>query len=91
MLENRLTILSLFYVIIFVGDFMNQYFDNNEKLDSEIKEFFVQVKDINMYLYTDNGVFNKKGLDFGTRVLLENMDISNKESFLDYIRTKLAF
>ena len=42
---------------------MNQYFNNNEKLDSEIKEFFVQVKDINMYLYTDNGVFNKKGLD----------------------------
>ena len=45
---------------------MNQYFDNNEKLDSEIKEYFVKVKDINMYLYTDNGVFNKKGLDFGT-------------------------
>ena len=62
---------------------MNQYFDNNEKLDSEIKEYFVKVKDINMYLYTDNGVFNKKGLDFGTRVLLENMDISNKNSFLD--------
>lgn len=68
---------------MFVGGFMNQYFNNNEKLDSEIKEFFVQVKDINMYLYTDNGVFNKKGLDFGTRVLLENIDISNKESFLD--------
>ena len=62
---------------------MNQYFDNNEKLDSEIKEYFVKVKDINMYLYTDNGVFNKKGLDFGTRVLLENLDISNKNSFLD--------
>ena len=62
---------------------MNQYFDNNEKLESEIKEYFVKVKDINMYLYTDNGVFNKKGLDFGTRVLLENLDISNKNSFLD--------
>ena len=62
---------------------MNQYFDNNEKLDSEIKEFFVKVNDINMYLYTDNGVFNKKGLDFGTRVLLENLDFTNKESFLD--------
>ena len=36
-----------------------------------------------MYLYTDNGVFNKKGLDFGTRVLLENLDITNKTSFLD--------
>ena len=62
---------------------MNQYFNNNEKLDSEIKEYFVKIKDINIYLYTDNGVFNKKGLDFGTRVLLENLDISNKNSFLD--------
>ena len=68
---------------MFTGDFMNQYFDNNDKLESEIKEYFVKVKDINMYLYTDNGVFNKKGLDFGTRVLLENIDISGKNSFLD--------
>ena len=68
---------------MFTGDFMNQYFDNNDRLESEIKEYFVKVKDINMYLYTDNGVFNKKGLDFGTRVLLENIDISNKNSFLD--------
>ena len=36
-----------------------------------------------MYLYTDNGVFNKKGLDFGTRVLLENLDFESKNSFLD--------
>ena len=62
---------------------MNQYFENNLNLDSEIKEYFVNVKDINMFLYTDNGVFNKKGLDFGTRVLLENINIDNKESFLD--------
>ena len=62
---------------------MNQYFDNNENLVSEIKENYVTVKDTNMYIYTDNGVFNKKGLDFGTRVLLENMDITNKSSFLD--------
>ena len=25
--------MSLFYVIIVLGDFMNQYFDNNEKLE----------------------------------------------------------
>ena len=61
---------------------MNQYFDNNENLKSEIKETLVKVKDINMYLYTDNGVFNKKGLDFGTRVLLENLDFESKKSFL---------
>ena len=62
---------------------MNQYFDNNENLKSEIKETFVKVNNVNMYLYTDNGVFNKKGLDFGTRVLLENLDFETKNSFLD--------
>ena len=62
---------------------MNQYFDNNENLKSEIKESLVKVNNVNMYLYTDNGVFNKKGLDFGTRVLLENLDFEIKNSFLD--------
>lgn len=62
---------------------MNQYFNNNENLVSEIKENYVTIKDTNMYIYTDNGVFNKKGLDFGTRVLLENLDMGNKNSFLD--------
>ena len=62
---------------------MNQYFDNNENLESNIKENYVKVLDTNFYLYTDNGVFNKSGLDFGTRVLLENIDIKNKKTFLD--------
>ena len=62
---------------------MNQYFDNNESLASEIKENKVLVKNIEFYIYTDNGVFNKKGLDFGTRVLLENLDLTSKNSFLD--------
>ena len=62
---------------------MNQYFDNNENLESNIKESYVKVLDTNFYLYTDNGVFNKSGLDFGTRVLLENIDIINKKTFLD--------
>ena len=62
---------------------MNQYFNNNNNLESEIKENKVKVLDTEFYMYTDNGVFNKKGLDFGTRVLLENLDITGKYSFLD--------
>ena len=62
---------------------MNQYFDNNNNLESNMQENKVKVLDTKFYMYTDNGVFNKKGLDFGTRVLLENIDINNKNSFLD--------
>lgn len=62
---------------------MNQYFDNNENLESNLVENKIKVLDTEFYMYTDNGVFNKKGLDFGTRVLLENIDLDNKYSFLD--------
>ena len=74
---------SIFYGIIFVVKFMNQYFEYNKNLKSEIKKVNVKIKDIELSFYTDNGVFNKKGLDYGTRFLLENIDIKNKQSFLD--------
>ena len=62
---------------------MNQYFENNKNLKSEINKIDVIVKGINFSFYTDNGVFNKKGLDYGTRLLLENIDISSQNTFLD--------
>lgn len=62
---------------------MNQYFENNENLKSEINKIDAKVKEISFSFYTDNGVFNKRGLDYGTRLLLENIDLNNKNSFLD--------
>ena len=59
---------------------MNQYFENNENLKSDINEVLVKIKDKSFYIYTDNGVFNKKGLDYGTRLMLENLpDVSLNE------------
>ena len=60
-----------------------QYFENNKNLKSEINKINVNVNDTSFVFYTDNGVFNKKGLDYGTRLLLENIDFTNKKSFLD--------
>ena len=62
---------------------MSQYFENDEKVKSNITLKEVEVKNIKYYFYTDNGIFNKSGLDYGTRLLLNNLDISNKTSFLD--------
>lgn len=62
---------------------MNQYFENNKNLKSEINKINAKVKDTSFIFYTDNGVFNKKGLDYGTRLLLENINFDNKKSFLD--------
>ena len=62
---------------------MNQYFENNNNLKSEINKINAKVKDTTFIFYTDNGVFNKKGLDYGTKLLLENIDLKGKNTFLD--------
>ena len=51
---------------------MAQYFDNVD-LKSEIRKFDVKIFDYNISFYSDNGVFCKEHLDFGTRLLLENI------------------
>lgn len=55
---------------------MNHYFDNNINLKSNIKTFKAYVKSKELFFDTDNGVFSKRGLDFGTRTLLENLDLN---------------
>ena len=56
---------------------MNHYFDKRTNVESN--EVTTKAE-INGKLYTfktDNNVFSKRGLDFGTRTLLENLDINN--------------
>ena len=62
---------------------MGHYFINDNKLSENLSKIDVKVKDTSFSFYTDDGVFNKKGLDYGTRVLLENINLENKNSFLD--------
>ena len=51
---------------------MAQYFDNVD-LKSELKKITVKIFDLNLSFYSDNGVFCKERLDFGTRLLLESI------------------
>lgn len=56
---------------------MTHYF-TNDNIESNIKEILVKVKDNTFSFYTDNGVFSKRGLDFGSRSLIDtvlDMDI----------------
>lgn len=62
---------------------MEHYFTNNKNLKTDINKINAKIKDTTFIFYTDNGVFNKKGLDYGTRFLLENFSFENKKSFLD--------
>ena len=49
---------------------MGQYF-TNQKLKSNIKKINCLVRRKKFEFYTDNGVFSKDGLDFGSRLLLD--------------------
>ena len=53
---------------------MSHYFENDKNLKSEEKQIFTKINNQEFIFYVDNGVFSKKGLDFGTRTLLENVD-----------------
>ena len=53
---------------------MAHYFTNDENLKSEIQKVDVTIKNIDYYFYTDNGVFSKGELDFGTELLLKTFE-----------------
>lgn len=53
---------------------MAHYFTNNENLSHDIEKIDVVIHNINYYFYTDNGVFSKGELDFGTELLLKTFE-----------------
>lgn len=53
---------------------MGQYF-SNEKLPSNVKKHKEFILGVEYSFFTDNGVFSKDGLDFGSRFLLECIPI----------------
>ena len=52
---------------------MAHYFEYDKNLKSEEKEKQILINNKQFKFITDNGVFSKKGLDFGTRSLLETI------------------
>lgn len=56
---------------------MSQYFDNDKSIKSKKRLINFNFNDRSFSMYSDNGVFSKDKFDYGTRVLLENIDICN--------------
>lgn len=61
---------------------MGHYFDEKPNSISHKNLISVNILDTKLIFQTDNGVFSKRGLDFGTRSLLENIS-SLKGEVLD--------
>lgn len=54
---------------------MSQYFDNDKNIKSERKIIKFNFDNKVFSIYSDNGVFSKDRFDYGTRVLLNSIDI----------------
>ena len=52
---------------------MSHYFENDDNLKSEIKDFKINVLNNQFTFSTDNGVFSKGELDYGTELLIQNI------------------
>ena len=60
---------------------MSHYFENDMNLKSEIKELSYEYNSSFFTFYSDNGVFSKKKIDYGSKLLLEtylNENIENR-------------
>lgn len=58
---------------------MSYYFDKNVNIESNEKLHNVIIHETKLKFISDNGVFSKRGLDFGTRTLLETIPIDKIE------------
>lgn len=53
---------------------MNHYFTDNRHLEQNRKEFSFRFSCFNYFFVSDDGVFSKDGIDYGSRVLLEVLE-----------------
>ena len=60
-----------------------QYFENNENLTSNINELTYYFRKTKMRFLSDNGVFSKGGIDFGSSLLLRTIDVKGAKTLLD--------
>lgn len=59
---------------------MEHYYTNNPNSKSNEKIISSYINNKEYRFYTDNGVFSKDGVDFGTKTLLENFDYEKQEA-----------
>lgn len=63
---------------------MKHYYTNNEDLESSPEQFIYHYRGKELTFISDNGVFSKKMIDYGSRVLLDTISIdASKKSLLD--------
>jgi len=62
---------------------LSYYYDKETNVTSKEVNIFAEIDNISFTFVTDNNVFSKRGLDFGTRTLLESIN-DIKGDILDF-------
>ncbi|MAG77795.1 16S rRNA methyltransferase [archaeon] len=62
---------------------MSHYFSEKQESELKLKKIKEILNNREYEFYTASGVFSKKKLDFGTKVLIKNMQIKNTDNVLD--------
>ena len=62
---------------------MAHYFENDDSVISEPATITYDFQGQHLTYTTDHGVFSRQRLDFGSRVLMDSIDIGNAKSMLD--------
>lgn len=62
---------------------MKHYFTDNTDLKSEQSQFIFRFHKYDLLFTSDNGVFSKSMIDYGSRVLLDNIEITNEKTLFD--------
>ena len=63
---------------------MGQYFENDTSLTSQLRRISFRLFEQEFHFYTDNGVFSKTSIDYGSKLLLESLPLSSiKGKILD--------
>lgn len=66
-------LLQIFFLKRLNGDFLEHYFTNNSDLKSEVRTIFYQYQSTSFEFFSDNGVFSKNKIDFGSKLLVETI------------------
>ena len=67
------------------GDFLEHYFTNNENLKSELRLIKCEVKGVPFVYSSDNGVFSKDEIDYGSKCLVDTVLKNEKRDNLDIL------
>jgi len=61
----------------------SHYYDQKPEAAHQRREIEARIRGVTLHLITDSGVFSKTGVDFGSRLLIESLELPESGDLLD--------